>query len=233
MGKLIYRNPKKSLVGDIENAYWTLDNLIKEWEGRLNCLMSANGPIFAIRRRLWEPLDDIVHEDFIIPVRITLQGYFNIYEPRALAFEESTSSAQQEFIRRSRIIWKGWEATWRVAKALGHRFHSLLAFEIFSRQVIKRMVWFFGLTAFLSSLMLLSLPFYRYIFFIEILFLAAAGGGWILRAKKRNIKVLYYPYTIFILMLAALIGFLKFIKGEKPRGTWKIQRPLEDKDDGK
>jgi len=227
VGKLIYRNPKKSLVGNVEHAYWTLDNYIKEWEGRLNCLMSANGPIFAIRRSLWEPLDDVVHEDFIIPVRITLKGYFNIYEPRALAFEESTSSARQEFIRRSRIIWKGWEATWRVARALRRRFHPMLAFEIFSRQIIKRLVWLFGLTAFIVTLFLLSKSLYRIIFCLELLFLFSALAGWCFRKKKGFFRVFYYPYTIFLLAAASLIGFVKFAIGEKPKGVWAVQRPLE------
>ena len=225
VGKLHYENPKKNLIGNLETLYWSFDNLLKTWEGRLHSLIGANGPIFAIRHCLWEEVDDTVHEDFIIPIRIMRKGFYNIYRPEALAREESTSSAKQEFRRRTRIVWKGWVAIVRVLGGLIHPFRGLLIFEILSRKAIKRLIWFFGIMLFLSNLFLLTNPFYRYPFIAHIVFLIMALIGRLQRNQPGKNKICYYAYSILILIAANLFGFFDFIRGKKPMGTWEIQRP--------
>ncbi|MDP8236306.1 MAG: glycosyltransferase family 2 protein [Candidatus Erginobacter occultus] len=228
VGRLRYGNPKHSPIGRLEIAYWTLENLLKSGEGRLGALIGANGSIFAIRRRLWEPLDDSVHEDFIIPMKILLQGHRVVYRPSAVAREETATAAEQEFKRRARIVWKGWTAIGMVWPRLFRPFRPLLIFELFSRKICKRLLWLFMFLLLLAPLFLLDRPFYRVVFILQAVFAAAAGIGRAGRGARKKNPLFYYPYAIWGLSLANLAGFLDFIRGRKPAGAWEVQRPLDE-----
>jgi cellulose synthase/poly-beta-1,6-N-acetylglucosamine synthase-like glycosyltransferase len=227
VGRLRYGNPKRSLIGRLEIAYWNLENRLKSGEGRLGALIGANGAIFAIRRRLWETLDDSVHEDFIIPMKILLQGYQVVYRPSAVAREETATTAEQEFSRRARIVWKGWTAVGIVWPRLWAPFRPLLIFELFSRKICKRLLWLFMFLLLLAPLFLLDHPFYRAAFILQAVFAATAVLGWACRQRKKVNPLLYYPYAIWGLSIANLAGFGDFIRGRKPMGPWEVQRPLD------
>lgn len=227
VGKLRYGNPKRTLIGKLEILYWNLENRLKAGEGRLGALIGANGSIFAIRRRLWEPLDDSVHEDFIVPMKILLDGYAVVYRPSAAAREETASAAEQEFNRRARIVWKGWTAVGMVWPRLFRPFRPLIIFELFSRKICKRLLWLFMILLLLAPLFLFDRPFYRAAFLLQAAFAAAAGIGRAGRRAGKKNPLFYYPYAIWGLSLANLAGFLDFIRGRKPAGAWEVQRPLE------
>lgn len=227
VGQLQYGNPRRSLIGRLEIAYWTLENRLKTGEGRLGALIGANGSIFAIRRRLWEPLDDSVHEDFIIPMKILLDGSAVVYRPSASAREETAATAEQEFKRRARIVWKGWTAIGMVWPRLFHPFRPLLIFELFSRKICKRLLWLFMFLLLLAPLFLLDHPFYRAAFILQAVFAATAVLGWACRQRKKVNPLLYYPYAIWGLSIANLAGFGDFIRGRKPMGPWEVQRPSD------
>ncbi len=229
VGRLHYGNPKRTLIGRLETVYWTLENRLKSGEGRLGTLIGANGSIFAIRRRLWEPLDDSVHEDFIIPMKILLQGHRVVYRPSAVAREETATAAEQEFNRRARIVWKGWTAVGMVWPGLFRPLKPLLIFELFSRKICKRLLWLFMFLLLLAPLFLLDRPFYLAAFLLQAAFAAAAVLGRAGRRARKKNPVFYYPYAIWGLSLANLAGFFDFIRGRRPAGVWEVQRP--DRDD--
>jgi cellulose synthase/poly-beta-1,6-N-acetylglucosamine synthase-like glycosyltransferase len=224
VGQLVYQNPKGNLIANLEKLYWSYDNLLKNWEGRLHTLLGANGSIFAIRRELWEPVDDMVHEDFIIPTRIIKRGFSNIYRPSARVREEASSTPEQEYSRRSRIVWKGWVAVDRTLGWFLHPPRWIMIFEIISRKAVKRLIWFFGGTLFISNIFLLTNTWYLYPFIAQMLFLAAAAGGRLQRGRSKKNRLCYYAYSIMALIGANLVGFLDYLRGRKPEGVWEVQR---------
>ncbi|MEA1928506.1 MAG: glycosyltransferase family 2 protein [Candidatus Auribacterota bacterium] len=225
VGKHNYLNTKESLIGKLESCYWNYDNLLKTWEGKLYSLLGANGPIFAIRHNLWDDVDDAVHEDFIIPIKIMKKGFYNVYRPEARAQEEAVSTVEQEFKRRTRIVWKGWVAVNQALIGFLHPFRGILIFEIISRKVTKRLIWLFGGLLFLSNLILINNNWYLYPFIAQIAFLIAGTIGRIQRNSPDKNKICYFAYSILVLIFANMVGFYFFIRGRKPRGVWEIQRP--------
>src|SRR5262249_27173138 len=80
------------------------ESRIKFYEGRQGAVIGANGGLYAMRRRLFSSLpSETIVDDFVIPLRILEKGYKVIYEPEALAREETTEDYQKEFGRRARI----------------------------------------------------------------------------------------------------------------------------------
>lgn len=225
VGQLVYQNPKGNLIANLEKLYWSYDNLLKNWEGRIHTLLGANGSIFAIRRELWEPVDDMVHEDFIIPTRIIQRGFSNIYRPSARVREEASSTTGQEYSRRSRIVWKGWVAVDRTLRWFLHPPRWIMIFEIISRKAVKRLIWLFGGTLFISNIFLLTHTWYLYPFIAQMLFLVAGAVGRIQRDRNKQNKICYYAYSIMALIGANLVGFIDYLRGRKPEGVWEVQRP--------
>jgi len=72
--------------------------------GKRGAVMGANGGLYAIRRTLFTALPpSTIVDDFVIPLRILENGFKVVYEPEALAHEETTEDYGQEFGRRARI----------------------------------------------------------------------------------------------------------------------------------
>ena len=113
--------------GEGERAYWRYQTQIKLDESTLAAPMGAHGAFYAFRRRLWQPLpQDTINDDFVVPMRIVMNGARAIYDPAIMATELEPSTSQQEFRRRVRIgagniqqairlfslaaPWRGWIA---------------------------------------------------------------------------------------------------------------------------
>ena len=85
--------------------YWRYEKFIRSTEARADSTIGATGAIYAIRRRLFEPIpDDTILDDVVIPLRIVRQGYRVVFEPQARAHDAASPTARQEFVRKARTI---------------------------------------------------------------------------------------------------------------------------------
>ncbi|MDB5385253.1 MAG: glycosyl transferase family 2, partial [Planctomycetaceae bacterium] len=85
---------------NVDGIYWKYENFLKGCESRINGLLGVNGGIYALRKELYEaiPTNAIV-DDFLIGMRVHLQYKRLIYDPTAVALEETPDTIQQEFQR--------------------------------------------------------------------------------------------------------------------------------------
>lgn len=196
-----------------EHIYWRYETLLKFLESRLNMLVGANGALFAIRRSLFTaiPPDGIV-EDFLIGLDIRAAGYRVVYEPEAVAWEESAPNARQEFRRRVRIGAGNCHAlrhTWRLLNPAS----GAVAFALWSHKVCRWLVPLALVTAETSAAMLAREPAYA---------VAAALGGVLvllaLAGRHLDLRVRYWapvsiPYYVLSMNLALLLGLMAYLRG--------------------
>ena len=91
--------------GDGVGAYWRFEKWLRSQESRIGSTVGATGAIHAIRRSLWQPLPpDTILDDVLAPMRVVLAGYRVVFEGAARAFDQATSSAPDEFRRKSRTL---------------------------------------------------------------------------------------------------------------------------------
>src|SRR6185503_3671403 len=68
-------------------VYWRCAKAIRRGESRVGSVVGATGAIYAIRRRLFEPLPpDTILDDVWLPMRIARAGYRVVFEPAARAW---------------------------------------------------------------------------------------------------------------------------------------------------
>jgi cellulose synthase/poly-beta-1,6-N-acetylglucosamine synthase-like glycosyltransferase len=200
-----------------ESLYWRYETILKYYEGKLGCVVGANGGLYAIRRLLFSALaPGTIIDDFVIPVRIAARGWRVPFEPEAVAYEETTEDYEREFGRRARIGAGNWQSLSLVPDLLDPR-SGFLAFAFVSHKLLRWAAPFLLAIALVLSVPLaLRLgPAYRLLLlgqlaFYGLAFLGRTGSAGPLR---RVASIAHY----FVAMNVALaVGFWRFMRGTQP-----------------
>jgi cellulose synthase/poly-beta-1,6-N-acetylglucosamine synthase-like glycosyltransferase len=197
-----------------EGAYWRYEQILKFFESRMNMMVGANGGVFAIRRDLFEPLPRFaIIDDFLIAMQIRSRGYKVVYDPQAVAYEETGADARLEFQRRIRIGAGAYHAmryTWRMLLPTA----GSVCFSYWSHKVMRWVAPFALAIALLSAILLSAHPFYLVCAAVGLSAALAAWYGYREEVHGRRIAgVFAIPYYFLSMNLALMLGFFRFVSG--------------------
>jgi poly-beta-1,6-N-acetyl-D-glucosamine synthase len=213
-GELHLVNDEGRAVGEGVGAYWRYEKAIRRAESAVHSTVGATGAIYAIRRRLFEPIPhDTLTDDVLIPLRVARAGYRVIFDDRARAWDRVAASARAEYVRKRRTIAgvlqlflrEGW--LWRPTHAVW--------IQAISHKLLRLAAPFFMLIALGSSAALASRPgVYRAAFLAQAAFYAAAALGAVLRGRSgRLARALAIPYAFCLLNLTTVASLWHFARG--------------------
>jgi biofilm PGA synthesis N-glycosyltransferase PgaC len=221
-----------------DSLYWQYESFIKTQETRLGSCTGVSGEILAIRTSLFQaPPDWIINDDFFISMNILKQGYKVVYAPEARSFEYSSLTEKDEATRRSRIVAGRYQAMLLAARLLPWR-NPILVWQIISHKMMRPLVPFAMIIAFLSNLLavilppiplqessisFLSRPYSQILFSLQLIFYMLALLGNKLKRKSFLGKVLYVPAFLVNSNLSAIRGLVSFFTG-KQSALWKRTR---------
>lgn len=212
-----------------DGAYWKFENFLKKNEASIGGLLGFNGAIYAIRRELYQPIPtDTIVDDFLIGMRIHLQGRKLLYDPTARANEESAPSASSEFSRRVRI-GSGNIQSLRELWPLLNPLRGAVAFTFFSHKILRWMVPIFMLIALTTNIGLVAgHRFYGATLAAQVGFYLFSGIGSILGSASGWRRLLRMPSLFVSLNLALLIGMVRLVTVTQT-GMWSpTSRSAED-----
>jgi cellulose synthase/poly-beta-1,6-N-acetylglucosamine synthase-like glycosyltransferase len=218
-GRLLLTDAKTGR--NVDGLYWRYETFLKKCEGRLGALLGVNGAIYAIRRHLYSPVPEgTIVDDLVIPLRCRLQsGCALIFDPTAVAREETAPDVRSEFHRRSRLGAGGFQCLGSLWPLLNPR-HGWIAFTLLSHKIFRWVCPFAMIGLLLANLALLSEAFFRWTLAAQILFYAFAGLASYLPGQSRPVR-LGRLATMFVGMNAALfVGFWRWLAGRQ-KGAWK------------
>lgn len=117
-GRLVVQNPADT--ASAEQEYWAYESDLKDAEGKLGCVIGANGGIYAVRAEVFEPLptDRNVADDLLIALRVLAKGRAFVYAAAARATEYAAPSLSGEYRRKVRITHGAWNAVAQVPSLL-------------------------------------------------------------------------------------------------------------------
>ena len=214
----------KSGAAATEGIYWKYESTLKRWDAELYSVVGAAGELFAVRTNLFQKVEkDTLLDDFIISLRIAMQGYTIQYDPEAYAIEAPSANVKEELKRKVRIAAGGIQSIVRLISLLNIFKYKILSFQYFSHRVLR---W---------TLAPLSLPFifllnlwlayssgfenfgniYTLLFYAQTVFYMMAFLGWYLENKNIKVKLLYIPYYFFIMNYAVWMGIKRYFKGQQ------------------
>lgn len=215
-----------------EHLYWAYDKWLKTMESLTGSIVSADGAIYAIRRTLYRtPSQTDVTDDFAISTAVIEQGYRLVFESDALAHEKASTKAENEFIRKVRIMNRGLRGVMMRKKLLNPLKYGVYSLILFSHKVLRRLVPFMLIWLLATSLLLaVSSPFFRWVSAAQLLFYLLAFLGYVLRnTQVGHSKILYVPFFFCLANAAAFVAILKLLRGKRIEFWQPHRESLDEK----
>lgn len=218
-GELVIERGINSEVHEGVGLYWRYEKMIRHKESAVDSSVGATGSIYAIRRALYRPLAaHTLLDDFLIPMRIVLQGYRVIYVRSAKAYDLSSATAAQEFDRKVRTLAGNFQAV-AMEKRLLMPWKNRVFVQFLSHKLARLVVPYFCLLALVGS-GLLSGWFYRFVFLVQVLFYAAGFLNLTPVGDTKAGALIRVSWTFMVLNAAAVKGLIVFLTGRDKR-VWK------------
>ncbi len=221
--KRIYSKDSDSAVGS-EGIYWKYESTLKKWDAELYSVVGAAGELFAVRTDLFQDVEkDTLLDDFIVSLRIAMQGYTIQYDPEAYAIESASANVKEELKRKIRIAAGGIQSIVRLSSLLNPFKYGTLSFQYISHRVLRWTLAPVALPLILIANILLAMNagfdnftnIYTLLFYAQVLFYGASLLGWYFENKKIKIKLLFIPYYFFVMNYAVFLGFGRYLKGQQ------------------
>lgn len=209
-----------------EGIYWKYESTLKALDARLYSTVGAAGELFAVRRELFEEMEqDTLLDDFILSLRIAMQGYTIAYCTEAYAIESGSADMHEEEKRKVRIAAGGLQSIWRLRPLLNPFRYGILSFQYVSHRVLR---W--SLTPILLFLLLplnalllcmgASCEIYGTILILQILFYILGLGGYYLSTRQIKNKLLFIPYYFLFMNVNVLKG-IGYLRKKRGTGAWE------------
>lgn len=121
-----------------EGLYWKYESALKRLDWRLYSAMGAAGELFAVRRGLFERMEnDTLLDDFVLSLRIVQKGYRIAYCDTAYAIEGASSDMKEEQKRKVRICAGGLQSIGRLRPLLNVFRYGVVSFMFLSHRVLR------------------------------------------------------------------------------------------------
>lgn len=203
-----------------EGIYWKYESALKKWDAELYSVVGAAGELFAIRTKLYQHVEkDTLLDDFMISLRVAQDGYTIQYDPEAYAIETASANVKEELKRKIRISAGGIQSIVRLRSLLNIFKYGTLSFQYISHRVLRWSLTPLCLVLLIPLLSIIavnegvfSFKLYPILFWLQVLFYAAALLGWFLENRETRIKILFIPYYFFIMNLSVVLGFFRYMK---------------------
>jgi cellulose synthase/poly-beta-1,6-N-acetylglucosamine synthase-like glycosyltransferase len=217
VGELELRDPDTG--ANVDGLYWKYENFLKRREGQIGALLGANGAIYSVRNNLWQPLAaETIVDDFVVGMNVHLAGRQLVFEPEAVAHEESAPSMNAEFQRRTRLGAGAFQSLQWLSPLLNPT-RGAVAWAFWSHKVLRWCAPLFLTSGFVTSAMLAAEPLFACLLAAQIAFYAGALVSAVCPIRGplgRGFRLT----TMFCSMNAAIVvGFWRWARGSQS-GAW-------------
>ncbi|MBW4028569.1 MAG: glycosyltransferase family 2 protein [Acidobacteria bacterium] len=192
--------------------FWSYENNIKSLQSRISTITGCCGCIYSVRRSAFTELPADIISDLVQPLKIIQQRFKVVFEDRALAYEATTMSSEQEWTMRVRVITRAMRGILSVRELLNPLKYGWVSFQLLSHKVLRWFVPFYLLGLLIGSALLLHDARFLPLFVLQGMFYALALSSLAVPVH-RYFKLLGLPLYFCILNLAALMSLMQLIRG--------------------
>jgi cellulose synthase/poly-beta-1,6-N-acetylglucosamine synthase-like glycosyltransferase len=229
VGAALYTDGKEGSSAGNEDLYWRYELAIKSMESRLHSVVGGDGAIYAIRAKLWQPLQQRDINDFVNPLQIIAQGYRGIFDSDARCYEETAGSYEKEIARKERIVNRSIRGLMRVKEVMNPKIAGVFAFEVISHKLLRWLIPLFLGIGVMGSALLAAAGYALFPLVVLgsffLILLAAIGHRSVERAALP--VFLSVPYYFVMVNVYAVRGIFKALQGQT-QVTWSSARPGVD-----
>ena len=216
----LVRDGDAGAVGEGVGFYWRLEKSIRAAESAVDSTVGATGAIYAVRRRLFEPIPaDTILDDVQIPMQVVRRGYRVVFETAARAYDRPAGSAAEELARKVRTIAGNFQLFSREAWLLSP-LRNRLWVQTVSHKALRLLTPVLLAAALIANLALADRPFYAVLLVGQVAFYGLALLGLTVGRGRRTSPLLSIPGILFMLAWATVVGFVRFAAGRQAV-TWE------------
>ena len=227
--------------GSNEGIYLKYENKIREYESVLGSLVTMGGCLFAVRRKIVQnshktPSGRIIPGflpdrqsdfrtalvtktagcDFTTALVTKTVGYQAVLDKNAIAVFTDTANPDKEFERKHRTVVRGLATFFDHLYLLNPRYYGIFSYQFFCHKLLKWLVPFFMIGAFISNVALIGSLVYTGLFIGQLFFygIAVEAGRMLVMKGNTNkyAKIIYF----FVMSNAAILkAWFSYAKGER------------------
>ncbi len=192
------------------DLYWSLEKRIRRAEAVVDSCIGCTGAIYAIRRKLYEPLpEDTILDDVVIPMTIARKGYRVLYDWEARAHDPQPLEYSREKSRKRRTMAGNFQMFFRYPSWLlpwkNRLWWQLLSHKYMRLGAPLALAGAFGLNALCLSTRGLAL-----VFVLQCLCYAGAALGALIPPLRRGPVSLCTAFLF--LNLQVVSGFAAYLR---------------------
>lgn len=214
-GNILNTIYKKDGISRQEKTYLTRENRIKYQEGIIwGTMVGAFGGCYSMRRELHVPVPPrFFMDDFYITMNVLKEKYQAINELNALCDEDVSNKISEEFRRKVRISIGNFQNLSVYYKLLWPPWKGL-AFSFLSHKVMRWAGPFFIVVMLLTSAGLSAESrLYAWLFAAQLIAISLPAIDAVLKSANIHLTLLRFASHFYLMNLALLIGFFKFLRG--------------------
>jgi len=226
VGAALYTDGQQNASAANEDLYWRYEMAIKQWESELHSVVGGDGAIYAIRRVLWEPLQQRDINDFVNPLQLVAKGYRGIFEPAARCFEETAGNFSKEAKRKERIVNRSLRGLFRVKRVMNPLRSGLFSYMVISHKLLRWLIPLFAALTLPGALILASnaVLLGQILVIGALLLLIPAFIGYLGQNQPKLPWLFSFPFYFVSVNYYALLGIVSALQG-KTQVTWHSTRP--------
>jgi cellulose synthase/poly-beta-1,6-N-acetylglucosamine synthase-like glycosyltransferase len=195
---------------DALGIYWKIEKLVRRLESESGSVVGVTGALYAIRRELYTEIPPgTILDDVFVPMHVARMGKRVVFQPTAIARDQLFSEKGKEFSRKVRTLTGNYQllqlAPWLLTPV------NPLLFRLISHKLLRLLAPLLLVLMLVASAMS-SGPFYRSIFWLQVLFYALAAVGT-LGPSTKQFKPVAIANTFVMLNAAAALAFYNFVAG--------------------
>lgn len=223
-GRYEYHNPTGATIGLGGMLFARFDNAIRSMQTSIWSITGCSGCIYAVRRDLYAALPADIISDLCEPLKVLEKGYRVVFEPDAVAYEETTTRTREEFGMRVRVIVRGMRGLLYMKSLFNPIRYPFVAFQLLAHKVLRWTVPVLLLVALCANAALAGRSlFYFASLIVQTVFYAVALLGFFAERQRLRIGPLAIPLYFVTINLAAGVAMVRLWKGHKAV-TWETVR---------
>lgn len=193
------------------HRYWDYERRIRLGQASLHSCVGATGALYAVRRELWLDVPPrTLLDDVYTPMQIVLSGYRVVFEPRAWAWDQASTSDDREYWRRVRTLTGNYQLILMLPALLNPMRNPIWLQFAFHK--LGRLISPLLLGGLLVGALLADGLFYEAAFWAQIAFWSFALLTYWSRSRLRFARPLALPYAFAVTQGAAVLAFLHFVR---------------------
>ena len=179
--------PSASTIGEGVGLYWKYEKWMRQRESVIWSTLGATGAIYALRRRLWQPLPpETLLDDVLAPMRAVLGGHRIVFEDGAQAFDRTSPDAAAEARRKTRTLAGNYQILFQEPRLL-LPIANPVWLQYLSHKVGRLVVpWALMVLVVASAVLALTSWFYALVFAAQVAFYGLAALGARLERGSRQ-----------------------------------------------